>query len=135
MSIFHRQTFTAATIQLTGDQTVKVWRAPVTGEIVDLRVGRQKLTDTPTTINTTDYFKLIVYDAGSSGTGTAVIGSRGGKSTSWTALQLYALITEGGTAHKLDKGDSVNLKFDESGTVALGSYFVVGTFAPGIVDG
>lgn len=135
MSIFHRQTFARFTIQLTGDQTVKVWRAPVTGEIVDLRVGREQNTAAPTTVNTTDYFKLIVYDAGSSGTGTAVIGSRGGKSTSWTALQLYSLITEGATAHKLDKNDSVNLKFDETGTIAAGAYFVIGTFVPGIVDG
>lgn len=135
MSIFHRQTFSRFTIQLTGDQTVKVWRAPVTGEIVDLRVGREQLTDSPTTVNSTNYFKLIAYDGGAAGTGTAVIASRGGKSTSWTALQLYALITEGGTHHKLDKGDSVNLKFDETGTIALGAYFVIGTFAPGITDG
>ena len=135
MSIFHRSTFSRVSIQLTGDQTIKVWRAPTTGEIVDLRVGREQNTSAPTTVDTTNYFKLIVYDAGSSGTATAVIASRGGKSTSWTALQLYALITEGSTAHKLDKGDSVNIKFDESGTIATGAYFVIGTFVPGIVDG
>lgn len=117
---------------ISGDQTECVFQAPYTGEITYLSVGRCGLG--ATTIDTTNYFKLIVYDGGASGTGTAVIASRGGKSTSWTAQQAYNILTTGSTKHKLDKGDWVTIKHDETGAVVT-TPFVAGQFTFGIVDG
>ena len=116
---------------VSGDQTHIIFRAPQTGEVVQLAVGRNGLG--ATTIDTTNYFKLIAYDGGAKGTGTAVIASRGGKSTSWTAQQAYNILTEGASPYKLDKGDYLTLKHDETGTVVT-TPFVLGSFIIGLQD-
>src|SRR5574341_310444 len=100
---------------VSGDQTYNIFQAPYTGEVTYLSVGRNGLG--ATAIDTTNYFKIIVYDAGAGGTGTAVIASRGGKSTSWTANLAYNIVTTGSTKVKLDKGDWVTVKHDETGAV------------------
>jgi len=104
--------------------------ASCTGEVVASKV----MLDGGFNANTTNYCKFLLYDGGAIGTGTAVIASRGGKSTDYTALQWYNILTEGATPHKLDKGDACYLKYDETGTVSPGTISASVWFVPGLQD-
>lgn len=114
---------------ISADGTVPGFVAPITCTVVAVYM----MVQTTLAGNTTNYLTITVQDGGATGTGTASIASRGGKSTAWTAVTKYTALALTGTPVKLDGGDAVTVKYDEEGTVAVGDWMVEICVVPGTV--
>jgi hypothetical protein len=83
-----------------------------------------------TSADGSNFVVLTIQDAGTDGTGTSVMASRGGASVAWAADGVYDLTLAGGVPYPITGGDWVALDWAETGTWAM-----VGTltahFAPG----
>ena len=82
------------------------------------------------TADTDHYLVLSLQDAGSDGTGTDVIASRGAASVAWVADGVYDFTMADGNPYPIDADDWIAMDWAETGTVAAtGTVTVV--MAPG----
>lgn len=112
---------------ITANGTIPAFVAPVTSEIVAVYARVQ----TALAGNTTNYMSIAVQNGGTTGTGTAAVVSRGGKSTQWEALQKYTLLAETSNPKRVARGACINIAYTEAGTVAVGDWEVVFHVVPG----
>lgn len=75
--------------------------------------------------STADYFSLTLVDGGADGSGTSEISDTIGGTAGWTGLNPKSFtMTEDNDEHRLDEGDVVILKYDETGTGTFTSMVV-----------
>ena len=72
-----------------------------------------------------NHMVVSLQDAGTDGTGTDTIASRGGASVAWAADGVYDLTMASGNPYGIDAGDWIALNLDETGTVAYAGTLTV----------
>lgn len=72
-----------------------------------------------------NHMTATLQDAGTDGTGTDTIASRGGASVAWAADGAYDLTMASGDPYGIDAGDWIALNLDETGTVAYAGTLTV----------
>jgi hypothetical protein len=83
-----------------------------------------------TTADGSNFIVMTLQDAGSDGTGTAAIATRGGASVAWVADGVYDLAMTGSIPYPIDADDWIAMGWAETGTWAMvGTVTVV--LAPG----
>jgi hypothetical protein len=129
--------------ELSDTGTYSAFTAPCTCELVAVYIAGST---SPADINaTTDYVAVEILDGGALGTGTALIASRGPLTTTsataaamyglnWTALTKYTILAETSAPYQLDGGDKVNVRYTETGTIALGHLAVTFHVVPGTAN-
>ena len=105
------------TTQLGGDKTVIIWRAPMEAQVVD--PGFVAF-DTAIAKSATNHAVVNVLNAGTKGTGTALIASATvGKDATQAAGAPAPLAMVSSTAAKLDAGAYLAVQYDEQGSLTL----------------
>ncbi len=106
------------TTQLAGDKTVLVFRAPMAAQVVDAGFCAF---DTAIAKSGTNYATVNLLNGGSAGAGTSVIATVTVGKTATQAANTPAALTLSSTAAntKLDAGDYLAVKYDETGALTL----------------
>jgi len=122
----------AVSSSITADGTIPAFVASCTSEIVAIYASVQ----TTLAAGTSNLLSLQAQDGGSVGTGTTAIHTArlSGATTAWTALTKYTLLAETATPYQIDKGDQVNVAYDETSTVAVGQWTVTFHVVPGTAN-
>lgn len=99
----------------TADATITVFKAPAGGATIQAAYAAFSAA---VTADATNKITVSLLDGGADGSGTTEMATRvGGASVGWGANELHALtVSQSG----IDGGDQINVKYDESGTVAPG---------------
>lgn len=113
--------YPTSTTQITADTTVAVFKAPFACELIDPGHVFHQIALTK---SATNYYDIDILNGGSDATGTSNMGTKSFKSTTVAALAVSAL-TIGTTAAwlKLDAGDYVMVRYNETGTLTIGGHF------------
>lgn len=104
----------------TADATFTVFKAPLGGATL---VAAYAAFSAAIAADATNKITVSLLDGGADGSGTSEMATRvGSASVGWDANELHALTI---SDYDVDEGDQINVKYDESGTVAPGYLTVV----------
>lgn len=107
--------------QLTADKTVKVFRAPFPCQVINAGHVHHEIALTK---SATNYYDIDIFNGGAAGTGTSSIATKSFKSDTVAADDVDTLTLSTTVAwHKLDAGDYVNVRYNETGTLTIGGGF------------